>query len=51
VKLNVASTDDIQAFKQQVGDKPIDLLVNIAGMRVPEIQKLGNIFTYDEGSS
>jgi|TARA_R110002003_G_scaffold191_12_gene14798 NAD(P)-dependent dehydrogenase (short-subunit alcohol dehydrogenase family) len=37
VKLNVASTDDIEAFKQQVGDKPIDLLVNIAGMRVPNI--------------
>jgi NAD(P)-dependent dehydrogenase (short-subunit alcohol dehydrogenase family) len=43
VKLNVASTDDIEAFKQRVGDKPIDLLVNIAGMCVPNIANASEV--------
>jgi NAD(P)-dependent dehydrogenase (short-subunit alcohol dehydrogenase family) len=32
LKLDVSSTDDIQAFKNKVGDQPVDLLLNIAGM-------------------
>jgi len=31
IKLDISSTEDIQASKQKVGDQPIDLLLNIAG--------------------
>jgi len=31
VKLDIASPENIQAFKQRIGDQPIDLLLNIAG--------------------
>jgi hypothetical protein len=31
IKLDIASPDGIQAFKQDVGDQPINLLLNIAG--------------------
>jgi NADP-dependent 3-hydroxy acid dehydrogenase YdfG len=34
VKLDIASPDNIQAFKQQVGDQPIDLLLNVAGTSI-----------------
>ncbi|KAF2829623.1 short-chain alcohol dehydrogenase-like protein [Ophiobolus disseminans] len=35
IKLDISSSEDIQAFKQKVGDQPIDLLLNIAGVMVP----------------
>ncbi|KAH7090740.1 short-chain alcohol dehydrogenase-like protein [Paraphoma chrysanthemicola] len=35
VKLDIASTEDIRAFKQRVGEQPIDLLLNIAGIMAP----------------
>lgn len=31
IKLDITSPDDIQNFKQQVGDQPIDMLLNVAG--------------------
>lgn len=31
-QLDVASPDSIQAFKQKLGDQPVDLLLNIAGI-------------------
>jgi hypothetical protein len=30
-QLDVASPESIQAFKQKLGDQPVDLLLNIAG--------------------
>ncbi|KAF2036194.1 NAD(P)-binding protein [Setomelanomma holmii] len=35
VKLNMASTYDIHAFAKHVGDQPIDLLLNVAGVMEP----------------
>jgi NAD(P)-dependent dehydrogenase (short-subunit alcohol dehydrogenase family) len=32
IKLDILSTDDIQGFKQKLGDQPIDLLLNVAGI-------------------
>lgn len=34
-KLDVSSQEDIEAFKQQIGDRPIDLLLNVAGIMYP----------------
>lgn len=34
-ELDVSSQDDIDAFKQKVGDRPIDLLLNVAGIMYP----------------
>jgi NAD(P)-dependent dehydrogenase (short-subunit alcohol dehydrogenase family) len=31
VKLDITSPEDIQTFKQKVGDQPIDILLNVAG--------------------
>jgi short-subunit dehydrogenase len=36
IKLDIASSDDIQAFKQKLGDQPIDLLLNVAGNFSPK---------------
>ncbi|KAF3048129.1 hypothetical protein E8E12_010633 [Didymella heteroderae] len=34
-ELDVSSQDDIEAFKQKVGERPIDLLLNVAGIMYP----------------
>ncbi|KAJ4983799.1 hypothetical protein SVAN01_10719 [Stagonosporopsis vannaccii] len=34
-ELDVSSQDDIEAFKSKVGDRPIDLLLNVAGVMYP----------------
>jgi hypothetical protein len=31
IKLDIASPDNIQAFKREIGDQPIQMLLNIAG--------------------
>ncbi|KAJ8115561.1 hypothetical protein OPT61_g2820 [Boeremia exigua] len=34
-ELDVSSPEDIEAFKMKVGDRPIDLLLNVAGVMYP----------------
>ncbi len=34
-ELDVSSPEDIELFKQRVGDRPVDLLLNIAGVMFP----------------
>jgi NAD(P)-dependent dehydrogenase (short-subunit alcohol dehydrogenase family) len=34
-QLDVASPDSIQAFKTKIGDQPIDILLNVAGVMAP----------------
>ena len=34
-ELDVSSPDDIDAFKQRIADRPIDLLLNVAGIMYP----------------
>jgi NAD(P)-dependent dehydrogenase (short-subunit alcohol dehydrogenase family) len=34
-KLDVTSQGDIDAFKKEIGDQPIDLLINVAGIMFP----------------
>lgn len=42
--IDVASQEDIEAFKSKVGDRPIDLLLNVAGFMYPhDSDTLGNI--------
>ncbi|KAF2185161.1 short-chain alcohol dehydrogenase-like protein [Zopfia rhizophila CBS 207.26] len=38
IQLDVASPESIQSFKSQVGDQPVDLLLNIAGVMAPHGQ-------------
>jgi short-subunit dehydrogenase len=35
VKMDIALSEDIQAFKEHVGNQPIDLLLNVAGTSPP----------------
>ncbi|KAF1851991.1 NAD(P)-binding protein [Cucurbitaria berberidis CBS 394.84] len=35
IKLDIASPEDIQSFKQQVGNQRIDMLLNVAGIASP----------------
>ena len=35
-ELDVSSQDDIDAFKQKLGDRPVDLLLNVAGIMFPD---------------
>jgi NAD(P)-dependent dehydrogenase (short-subunit alcohol dehydrogenase family) len=34
-ELDISSQDDIEVFKQKIGDRPIDLLLNVAGIMYP----------------
>lgn len=36
-QLDVTSEDAIHKFKQQYGDGPLDLLLNVAGTRKPQL--------------
>ncbi|KAJ4353124.1 hypothetical protein N0V95_003658 [Ascochyta clinopodiicola] len=43
-KLDVTSQEDIEAFRQQVANRPIDLLLNVAGIMYPhESDTLDNV--------
>lgn len=40
-QLDVASEESIHRFKEQYGDRPLDLLLNVAGMRANPITGSG----------
>lgn len=42
-QLDVASEESIRRFKKQYGDRPLDLLLNVAGMKAGRDQRDGGM--------